>query len=277
MGSGARLVPVLWSRRPPTDTARACEVRSRSLLRPVRTSQIAGVAADTQAVTTCSSHLLLAEDNVRLRSAMRLFLEGEGYVVAEAGTGEQALQRLSEMTCDVALLDVMLPGFSGIEVCRRLRRTSDTPVIMVTARGDTDDVVAGLEAGADDYVTKPFDPKELLARIRAAQRRVLGAVRSTPLVFDGLEVIPEAGEVRRGGELIGLTKTEFRLLCELAINAGRVMSRESLMSSVWCYDYFGDMRVVDVHVRRLRTKLEVDPSRPRWVTTVRGLGYKLQP
>ena len=148
---------------------------------------------------------------------------------------------------------------------------------MVTARADTHDVVAGLEAGADDYLTKPFAPKELSARIRALLRRVRVADPTmTRLVFGELEIAPEEGVVRKNGEELHLTKTEFRLLVELAQNPGRVLSREALLERVWGYGYFGDGRLVDVHIRRLRTKVEVDPANPRHVATVRGLGYKLQ-
>jgi len=178
---------------------------------------------------------------------------------------------------DVVLIDIMLPGIDGFELCRTIRRTSDVPIVMVTARADTHDVVAGLEAGADDYLTKPFAPKELSARIRALLRR---ARPSSPghsrLVFGDLEIVPDEGKVVRAGEELHLTKTEFRLLCELAQNPGRVYSREHLLDHVWGYDYFGDGRLVDVHIRRLRTKVEADAANPRHVVTVRGLGYRLQ-
>jgi DNA-binding response OmpR family regulator len=171
----------------------------------------------------------------------------------------------------------MLPGLDGFEVCRSVRRTSDVPIVMVTARADTHDVVAGLEAGADDYLTKPFAPKELSARIRALMRRARKPdATTTTMRFGDLEIIPDAGVVRRAGTELHLTKTEFRLLCELASSPGRVFSREVLLERVWGYGYFGDGRLVDVHVRRLRTKIEADPANPRHVATVRGLGYKLQ-
>ena len=210
---------------------------------------------------------------------MRMVLEDEGYAVTEAPSGEDALTAFARTPADVVLIDLMLPGMDGFETCRTLRRSSDVPVIMVTARTDTYDVVAGLEAGADDYVTKPFVAKELAARIRALLRRARTSTEpATSVIRVGdLEVVPEAGEVRRGGELVHLTRTEFRLLCELASSPGRVFSRELLLERVWGYDYFGDGRLVDVHVRRLRTKVEGDPARPRHVVTVRGLGYKLQP
>jgi DNA-binding response OmpR family regulator len=171
----------------------------------------------------------------------------------------------------------MLPGIDGFELCRTLRRTSDVPIVMVTARNDTHDVVAGLEAGADDYLTKPFAPKELSARIRALLRRIRPITTGhAKLAFGNLEIVPEEGKVLRDGNELHLTKTEFRLLCELAQNPGRVFSRESLLDKVWGYDYFGDGRLVDVHIRRLRTKVEADPANPRHVVTVRGLGYRLQ-
>jgi DNA-binding response OmpR family regulator len=162
-------------------------------------------------------------------------------------------------------------------VCRSIRRQSDVPIVMVTARADTHDVVAGLEAGADDYLTKPFVPKELSARIRALLRRARPAVAGNPrLRFGDLEVVPQEGVVSRGGEPVHLTKTEFRLLVELANHPGTVFSREDLLDKVWGHGVDGDSRLVDVHVRRLRTKVESDPANPRHVVTVRGLGYKLQ-
>jgi DNA-binding response OmpR family regulator len=205
-------------------------------------------------------------------------LEDEGYVVDEASSGEEAMQAFSAQPADVVLIDVMLPGIDGFEVCRAIRRASDVPIVMVTARTDTHDVVAGLEAGADDYVTKPFVAKELSARIRALLRRARTNDQGLSVMsFDDLEVSPEAGVVQRGGQPVHLTKTEFRLLCELASNAGKVLSREQLLDRVWGYGYFGDGRLVDVHIRRLRAKIEPDAADPRFVVTVRGLGYKLQP
>jgi DNA-binding response OmpR family regulator len=224
-----------------------------------------------------STRILTVEDDERIRTAVKLALEDEGWAVEEADTGEDALETFKRQPCDVVLIDIMLPGIDGFELCRNVRRNSDVPIIMVTARADTHDVVAGLEAGADDYLTKPFAPKELSARIRAMLRRVRsGDTGSTHLRFGDLEIIPDEGVVRRAGEEIHLTKTEFRLLVELATTPGRVFSRETLLERVWGYGYFGDGRLVDVHVRRLRTKVEADPANPRHVVTVRGLGYKLQ-
>ena len=221
--------------------------------------------------------ILTIEDDERIRTAVRFALEDEGWSVLEAETGEQALEVFNSRTPDLVLVDIGLPGIDGFEVCRSLRGASDVPIIMVTARDDTHDVVAGLEAGADDYVTKPIAPKELSARIRALLRRVKPEdSTSSPRTVGDLEIIPEEGVVRKSGTEIHLTKTELHLLCELSDQAGKVLSREHLLEEVWGYDYFGDGRLVDVHVRRLRTKVETDPAHPRHVVTVRGMGYKLQ-
>jgi DNA-binding response OmpR family regulator len=223
------------------------------------------------------TRILAVEDDERIRTAVKLALEDEGWTVTEAATGEDALVHFQQEPADVVLIDIMLPGIDGFEVCRSIRRTSDVPIVMVTARADTHDVVAGLEAGADDYLTKPFAPKELSARIRALLRRARTSEVSSPhLRFGDLEIVPEEGVVRRNGRDVHLTKTEFRVLVELAQSPGRVFSREVLLERIWGYGYFGDGRLVDVHVRRLRTKVEADPANPRHVVTVRGLGYKLQ-
>jgi len=224
------------------------------------------------------AEILVVEDDERIRGALRLALEDEQYRVSEADCAEQALWVFGQRPPQLVLIDVMLPGLDGFDLCRSLRRSSDVPIIMVTARSDSHDVVAGLEAGADDYVTKPFVPKELSARIRALLRRVrAGDSPGETLRFGTLEIQPEAGIVRRRGQEVSLTKTEFRLLCELAAGNGRLLSREVLLDRVWGYDYFGDGRLVDVHVRRLRSKIEDEPGRPRHLVTVRGLGYKLKP
>lgn len=228
--------------------------------------------------------ILAVEDDDRIRTSMRMALEDEGFEVHEAASGEAALEAFRRRSIDLVLVDLMLPGMSGLDLCRSLRRNSGVPIVAVTARVDSHDVVAGLEAGADDYVRKPFAVKELAARIRALLRRAHSSELEpgpTPAPtshrFGEVEVLPAAGVVRRGGEEVRLTRTEFLLLCELVLNAGLVLSRDQLLDRVWGYDYFGDGRLVDAHVRRLRTKIEDNPSEPRYVVTVRGLGYKLQP
>ncbi len=224
------------------------------------------------------TRILYVEDDQRIRGSVKLALEDEGWQVEESETGEDAIMSFGRSPTDVVLIDIMLPGMDGFEVCRSIRRHSDVPIIMVTARADTHDVVAGLEAGADDYMTKPLQPKELSARIRAMLRRARPSQPGNPrLQFGELEIVPQEGVVTRDGQQIHLTKTEFRLLVELANSPGKVFSREDLLEKVWGHGVFGDGRLVDVHVRRLRTKVEADPANPRHVVTVRGLGYKLQP
>jgi DNA-binding response OmpR family regulator len=224
-----------------------------------------------------STRILTVEDDERIRTSVKMALEDEGWSVVEAESGEDAVAKFTAEPCDVVLIDIMLPGMDGFEVCRAVRRISDVPIVMVTARADTHDIVAGLEAGADDYLTKPFQPKELSARIRALLRRVRPAQPGHQrLVFGDLEIIPDEGKVLLAKRELHLTKTEFRLLVELGSSPGRVFSRESLLDRVWGYGYFGDGRLVDVHIRRLRMKVESDPANPRHVVTVRGLGYRLQ-
>lgn len=228
------------------------------------------------------SKILIIEDDERIRTSMTLSLEDEGYEVIGAQGAEQALDFFSHAQSnqpfDLVIIDLMLPGMDGFAACRELRRQSALPIVMVTARTDTHDVVAGLEAGADDYVTKPFEPKELAARIRALLRRAhTTSTALSVLNFGELEIQLEAGVVRLSGVEVHLTRTEFLLLCELATNPNKVLSREQLLARIWSYDYFGDGRLVDVHIRRLRTKAERDPANPRHILTVRGLGYKFAP
>jgi DNA-binding response OmpR family regulator len=221
--------------------------------------------------------ILLVEDDASIREMTTSLLRDEGYRADQAGTAVAGLASFDRHPADCVLLDVMLPDLDGFEVCRRLRARSDVPIIMVTARADSYDVVAGLEAGADDYLTKPFEPKELTARIRALLRRIQGFGDNSGVITLGerLEVLPEEGMVRVEGEEVHVTRTEFRLLCELAASPGRVFSREVLVESVWGYDYVGDTKLVDVHVYRLRNKIEADPAKPEHLLTVRGLGYKV--
>jgi DNA-binding response OmpR family regulator len=221
--------------------------------------------------------LLFIEDDDQIRLALSMALEDEGYKVREAADGRAGLAEFTEHDIDLVLLDLRLPDMSGFDVCRALRARSIVPIISITAQTDTHDLVAGLEAGADDYVTKPVVPKELAARIRALLRRVqlqeTAAPRST--VFGDVELRREQGIVLKRGREVSLTKTEFRLLCEFADHAGAVLSRDQLLERVWGYEYLGDSRLVDAHVRRLRVKIEDQPDDPRLIVTVRGLGYRL--
>jgi DNA-binding response OmpR family regulator len=228
-------------------------------------------------MTGMATRILAVEDDARILRALSLALEDEGHHVTGVGSAEDALAVFDPAALDVVLVDLMLPGISGFELCRELRHGSDIPIIILTARSDTHDVVAGLEAGADDYVTKPFETKELAARIRSLIRRSRPhrSNGSERYVFGDVELSPGAGIVRRSGVPVALTKTEFNLLCELAEHQGLVLSREQLLERVWGYDYFGDTRLVDAHIRRLRTKIERDPSDPTIIHTVRGLGYRL--
>ncbi len=219
--------------------------------------------------------VLLVEDDEHIRQALGLALGDEGFAVTDAVSGEQALDLLAVTEPDVVLLDLMLPGVDGLEVCRTLRARGDLPIIIVTARTDAADVIAGLEAGADDYVTKPLVASVLAARIRALLRR-RGTGRHDEVLQAGqLEIRPDTGTVHRAGTEIHLTRTEFRLLVELATAGGRIVTREQLLQRVWGYDYFGDTRLLDVHIRRLRRKVETNPDDPALVLTVRGAGYRL--
>ena len=227
-----------------------------------------------------ATRILLIEDDDRIRGALRLALEDEGYEVEEAASGEAGLAAFAARPAGLVLIDVLLPGIDGFDVCRQLRKESDVPIVMVTARDDASDVIAGLEAGADDYLAKPVNVGVLAARLRALLRRARVAAepaRPARLAFGQVEVLPDEGVVLVAGAEVHLTRTEFKLLVELAGAPGRVFSREQLLETVWGYDYFGDGRIVDVHVRRLRVKIEPDPAAPRHVLTVRGRGYKLSP
>ncbi len=232
---------------------------------------------DSQQSGRSATRVLLVEDDERIRLALGLALEDMGFEVLDAASGELALERLEAAAVDVVLLDLMLPGVDGLTLCRVLRSRGDLPIIIITARSDTADVIEGLEAGADDYMTKPLVASELAARIRALLRRrrpVGDIVTGSPVQLGDLEVWLTDGLVRRAGVEVHLTRTEFRLLAELVSAGGRVVTREELLQRVWGYDYFGDTRLLDVHVRRLRRKIEVDPDSPSVLTTVRGVGYR---
>ena len=225
--------------------------------------------------------LLFIEDDDGIRTALKLALEDEGYEVREAPDGRTGLALFEQHEPDLVLLDLRLPDLSGFDVCRQLRTISIVPIIIVTAQTDTYDLVAGLEAGADDYVTKPVVPKELAARIRAALRRVhlreTSAATSAISRFADIELRREQGIVLKSGVELNLTKTEFRLLCEFADHANMVLSRDQLLERVWGYEYLGDSRLVDAHVRRLRVKIEAQPDDPKVIVTARGIGYRLLP
>src|SRR5580698_1362207 len=220
--------------------------------------------------------VLLIEDDPAARQGLELALRRLGYLVRPAATGEAALDSIARDVADVVVLDVMLPGLDGFEVCRRLRGGSDVPVIMLTARGDDFDIVAGLEAGADDYVVKPVEPRVLDARIRAVLRR-LDRAGSPAETWGDLVIDRESLIVLRDGEPVPLTPTELRLLLVLSGSPRQVFSREQLLDLVWEHGYLGDSRLVDACVQRLRAKIEADTSEPHYIQTVRGFGYRFGP
>lgn len=224
--------------------------------------------------------VLFIEDDDAIRLALRMALEDEGYDVVEAHDGASGLVQFGQHRPDVVLLDLRLPDLSGFEVCKAVRATSTIPIIMVTAQTEAADMVAGLEAGADDYITKPVVPKVLSARIAAVLRRVSYSSadidgHDNVFRFGDIELRLEQGVVTKGGTELSLTRTEFRMLCEFAEHADAVLSRDQLLERVWGYEYLGDSRLVDAHVRRLRLKVEDTPDDPKRIVTVRGLGYRL--
>lgn len=220
-----------------------------------------------------SARILVVDDDRALAEMLGMVLQAEGFETRHSADGTEAVEAFREMRPDLVLLDVMLPGLDGIEVCERIRAESGTPIIMLTARTDTRDVVRGLEAGADDYVVKPFNPAELTARIRARLREPQPETTETLRVGD-LVIDVAAHEVRRGSTHISLTPLEFDLLAILARKPQQVFTREVLLEKVWGYQYKADTRLVNVHVQRLRAKVERDPDHPAIVTTVRGVGYR---
>ncbi len=228
-----------------------------------------------------SPHILVVDDEPSIREVVALYLQREGFSVDAVSDGPSALARASARRPDLVVLDLMLPALDGFEVCRRLREAGPVPVIMLTAKGAEADRVSGLETGADDYVVKPFSPRELVARVRAVLRRVNQVTPATdpsagPLEFSDLRIDPRSRAVTARGGAIALTVREFDLLWFLASHPSQVFTRSQLLDRVWGVDFFGDASNVTVHVRRLREKIERDPAQPRFIATVWGVGYKFE-
>lgn len=229
------------------------------------------------------TRILVVDDEAAFRDGLTQALTKQGFEVQTAADGEEALRMFADEPPDIVLLDVMLPRLSGIDVCRRIRSSSDTPVIMVSARSEEIDAVVGLEVGADDYIAKPYRLRELVARIRTVLRRSIltraakaeGAPRD--LVVGDLALDTNRHELRVRGEPVDLPLKEFQVLTELMRHAGYVVTRGELIDRVWGHDYVGDTKTLDVHIKRLRSKLEVDPAAPELIVTIRGLGYKMIP
>ncbi|WP_332650807.1 response regulator YycF [Lysinibacillus sp. 54212] len=227
--------------------------------------------------------ILVVDDEKPIADIIQFNLIKEGYNVICAYDGDEALEKIEEQQPDLMLLDIMLPKRDGMEVCREVRKKYDFPIIMLTAKGSEIDKVLGLEMGADDYVTKPFSTRELIARVKANMRRLNVAAQAEEaieetnnIVVGSLTIQPDAYLVLKREESIELTHREFELLHYLAKHIGQVMTREHLLQTVWGYDYFGDVRTVDVTIRRLREKIEDNPSHPTWIVTRRGVGYYLR-
>ena len=230
------------------------------------------------------NRILVVDDEERIRRLLKMYLEKEGYLIDEAEDGETALRLASNADYALILLDVMLPGIDGVEVCARLRQIKATPVIMLTAKGEEMNRVQGLEVGADDYVVKPFSPREVIYRVKAILRRSSATAfltkelnTSNNIVFPNLVIEHDAHRVTAGGQEVSLTPKEYELLHYLAVSPDKVFSREELLKDVWNYEFFGDLRTVDTHVKRLREKLnKVSPDAAAMITTVWGVGYKLE-
>jgi two-component system response regulator MtrA len=223
-----------------------------------------------------NERILLVEDDPSIREVAALGLTRAGFKVSATSDGQQGLAQFRRDPFDLVLLDVMLPSMDGFEVCREIRKDSRVPIVMLTARTDTTDVVVGLELGADDYVTKPFEMPELVARIRAVLRRSAAEPEQPTLDVHGLRIDPQGFSVTRDGRDLSLTATEFRLLLVMARRPGQVFTRDVLLQQVWDYDYLGDSRLIDVAIQRLRAKIEDDPGEPSIIRTVRGVGYRLE-
>ncbi len=225
------------------------------------------------------AHILVVDDEKPIVDIIKFNLEKEGYKVTASYDGEDALNRIKSENFDMVLLDVMLPKLDGFSVCKKVREFSDVPIIMITAKADEVDKVLGLELGADDYITKPFGIRELIARIRANLRRTVQSASQDGKVLKAgaLTLNPETFEVKKNGKVIELTVREYELLKFLMSQKGQVFSREELLEKVWDYEYYGDVRTVDVTVRRLREKIEDNPSEPNFILTKRGIGYYFNP
>ncbi len=231
------------------------------------------------------TRILVVDDEESIRELVKFNLEKAGYVVDSLENGQEALNLILANPPDLLVLDLMLPGLDGLEICRRLRQQEQTkllPVIMLTARGEEIDRVVGLELGADDYLTKPFSPRELVARVKSLLRRsqtvsqAASDTASPAIIRGGLKIYPDRFEAFLNGELLELTPKEFQLLSQLATNPGKVYTREFLLEKIWGYEFVGDTRTVDVHIRHLRQKLEKDPSQPELIETIRGIGYRFK-
>lgn len=227
-------------------------------------------------MSAVNAELLLVEDDVSLRETTKLVLEDAGMRVDLEGDGKAAVERIEKGSYDLVVLDLMLPTMDGLDVCREVRKTSKIPIIMLTARATTTDVVVGLELGADDYVTKPFDPPALIARVRAVLRRSAPEPDALSINAGPLSLDPSAFRVTKSGKEVELSATDFKLLYELVRHSGQVMTREVLLRRVWDYEYLGDSRMVDMAILRLRAKVEDDPKSPVLIQTVRGVGYRFQ-
>jgi len=222
--------------------------------------------------------ILVADDEAKIRDLVRMYLQAEGFAVTEAKDGRQALELFKQTPFDLIILDIMMPGVDGREVCREIRKSSGVPVIMLTARGEEVDRVLGLELGADDYVVKPFSPRELAARVKAVLRRARQprAPEEDALEFPGLTIRPASREVYLLGEPLSLTPKEYDILLLLVRSPGRVFTREQILEKVWGYDFFGEARTVDTHITRLREKMAKIPAAPQYISTVWGVGYKFE-
>ncbi|MCL2489598.1 MAG: MtrAB system response regulator MtrA [Propionibacteriaceae bacterium] len=220
--------------------------------------------------------VLVVDDDVALAEMLQIVLRQEGFETVWCGRGDRAVEAFRRHRPDVVLLDIMLPGGDGVEVCRTIRAESGVPIVMLTARSDTQDVVRGLEAGADDYVSKPFKVQELVARLRTRLRRLEADVPGAAIAINDVVINPATHKVTRDGQEVMLTPLEFDLLMALATHPRQVLTRQKLMEDVWGYHHSGDTKLINVHIQRLRSKIEKDPERPEIVITVRGVGYRVE-